>query len=160
IPLRLPPLRERLDDIPALARHFLAKFATEFNKQLTGFTPEALQKLVSYRWPGNVRELEHVIERAVVLSEQAIIRAVDILLLCMGSTSHQETFRQMKIKIIAQFEKTYLQGLLVAYEGNITKAAEAAQKNRRAFWQLIRKHRIDVKSLKSLNRKGWTLPCS
>src|SRR5438270_3307488 len=80
IPLVLPPLRERREDIPSLARHFLAKYAAEFDKQVTDFSSEAIQSLVSYEWPGNVRELEHVVVRAVVLSTQTLIRGVDIAL--------------------------------------------------------------------------------
>lgn len=148
IPLILPPLRERREDIPLLACHFIDKYAAEFNNRVTGFTSEAMQRLVLYEWPGNVRELEYVVERAVLLSEQAVIRGADIVLPDQKATESRESFKEAKVKIIAQFEKSYLQGLLLAHQGNISKAAQAAQKNRRAFWQLIRKHRIDVRSFK------------
>jgi DNA-binding NtrC family response regulator len=149
IPLVLPPLRERREDIPLLARHFLAKYAAEFDKPMTDFSLDAMQKLVLYDWPGNVRELEHVVERAVVLSEQAVIRGAGIVLPRLEATACQESFQKAKAKVVAQFERTYIQGLLLAYQGNITKAAQAAQKNRRAFWQLMRKHQIDAHSFKS-----------
>ena len=71
VAIDLPPLRERREDIPILARHFLAKYSAEFDKQVMDFTPEAIQLLVSYEWPGNVRELEHIVVRAIVLSAQA-----------------------------------------------------------------------------------------
>jgi DNA-binding NtrC family response regulator len=149
IPLVLPPLRERPEDIPLLARHFLAKYATEFDKPLSDCSSEAMQVLVQYEWPGNVRELEHVIERAVVLSEQIIIRQADIILPRLSTSAPPGSFQDEKAKVVAQFERAYIQGLLLAYQGNITKAAQAAQKNRRAFWQLMRKHRINVQSFKA-----------
>ncbi|UCD83518.1 MAG: sigma-54-dependent Fis family transcriptional regulator [Deltaproteobacteria bacterium] len=148
VPLMLPPLRERREDIPLLAHHFLEKHAFEFNKQVTGFASDAMRMLVLYKWPGNVRELEYVVERAVLFSEQAVIGGTDIFLPHPKATTGQESLKEAKAKVIAQFERTYIQELLLAYQGNITKAAQAAQKNRRAFWQLIRKHRIDVQSFK------------
>ena len=149
ISLVLPPLRERREDIPLLARHFLAKYAAEFNKQVRDFSAEAIQMLVLYEWPGNVRELEHVIEQAIVFSQQAVIRKTDLILPRSGATTHQDSFKEAKAKAITQFERTYIQGILLAYQGNITKAAQAAGKNRRAFWQLMRKHRIDAHSFNS-----------
>ncbi|HEY5974985.1 MAG TPA: sigma-54 dependent transcriptional regulator [Geobacteraceae bacterium] len=73
--ITLPPLRERLEDVPLLAEHFLAKFAVTFGKQVSSCTPEAMQALVSYHWPGNVRELENVIERGVILCDGAVLEA-------------------------------------------------------------------------------------
>jgi DNA-binding NtrC family response regulator len=148
IPLMLPPLRERREDIPLLARHFLGKYAAEFNDQVTDFASEAMQIFLLYEWPGNVRELEYVVERAVVLSDLTVIQGADIVLPDRKATESQESFKEAKAKTIAQFERSYIQGLLVTCQGNISKAAQAAQKNRRAFWQLIRKHRIDVQSFK------------
>ena len=149
IPLVLPPLRERREDIPLLARYFLAKYAAQLNKDVTDCSPDVMQLLVLYEWPGNVRELEHTIERAVVLSEQAVIHKADIILPRVAAAAHQDSFQEAKAKVIAQFERTYIQGLLLAHQGNITKAARAAQKNRRAFWQLMRKHLLDAHSFKS-----------
>ena len=149
IPLVLPPLRERREDIPLLARYFLAKYAAKLNKYVTDCSPDVMQLLVLYEWPGNVRELEHTIERAVVLSEQAVIHKADIILPRVAAAAHQDSFQEAKAKVIARFERTYIQGLLLAHQGNITKAARAAQKNRRAFWQLMRKHLLDAHSFKS-----------
>ena len=146
IPLMLPALRERPEDIPLLARHFLAKYAVEYNKPVQNCSADAMQALMLYEWPGNVRELEHVLERAVALSGQEIIRKADIF--PPGTTTHPESFQAAKAKVITQFERAYIHGLLGTYQGNITKAAEAAQKNRRAFWQLMRKHQIDAQSFR------------
>lgn len=148
IRLVLPPLRQRREDIPLLVKFFLRKYSVEFNKQATSIPPEAMTALMLYDWPGNVRELEHVIERAVVLSEDETIRLSDIHIAEQQQAPSDETFQQAKEKIVNQFEKSYIQRLLLAYEGNITKAAQAAKKNRRAFWQLIRKHKIDVQSFR------------
>jgi DNA-binding NtrC family response regulator len=148
IPLVLPPLRERREDIPLLARHFMDKYAAEFKSQVTDFASEAMEMLLLYEWPGNVRELEHVVQRAVVLSEHAVIPGVDIGLPGRRATESPKSFKEEKAEAIAQFERSYIEGLLVAHQGNISRAARAAQKNRRAFWQLIRKHRIDVHSFK------------
>ncbi len=149
VPLMLPPLRKRKEDIPLLCRHFLAKYAPEFNKQVTDFTAEALQKLLVYEWPGNVRELENIVERAVVFSKQEVIQGADITLPRSENITLQESFQTAKARAVTQFEKSYIHGLLLAYQGNITRAAKAAQKNRRAFWELIRKYKIDVQNFKS-----------
>jgi two-component system response regulator GlrR len=148
IQLVLPPLRERGEDIPLLVRHFLAKYANEFNKETPGISEETVQMLMVYDWPGNVRQLEHVIERAVVLSKNGLISCDDIKLPEQVEAISQETFRQAKATVIDRFEKAYIQSLLLAYRGNITRAAQAASKNRRAFWQLIRKHHIEAQSFK------------
>lgn len=149
IPLMLPPLRERREDIPLLALHFVDKYAAEFNKRVKGFASEAMQILMLYEWPGNVRELEHVVQRSVVLSDQAVVPSAGIDLPGQKATESQRSFKEAKANAISQFERSYIQGLLVAHQGNISRAARAAHKNRRAFWQLIRKHRIDVQSFKT-----------
>lgn len=149
IPLVLPPLRERGQDVLLLARYFLVKHATEFNKPVTGFSPNAVRKLSFYEWPGNVRELEHVIMRAVILSDQPVIHASDITVLDSGTRPLSESFQEAKRRIVAEFEQNYIRTLLLTCHGNITEAARVAQKNRRAFWELIRKHHISVRDLES-----------
>lgn len=149
IPLKLPTLRERREDIMLLATHFLAKYRNEFNKEVSDFSAEAIQALMRYAWPGNVRELEHVIERAVVLCERKRVSERDVVLPESIPIKH-ESFQQMKARVVAQFEKTYIQEVLTACNGNITRAAQMALKNRRAFWQLIRKYRINVQAFKTI----------
>jgi DNA-binding NtrC family response regulator len=148
IPLKLAPLRERREDIPLLACHFLDKYSKLSNCGKMMFDPEALLLLTMLDWPGNVRELENVIERVVALSEQPLITPEQLNLPTGTMTHHQPSFKEAKGNVIAQFERTYIQKLLVANHGNVTQSAKAAHKNRRAFWQLIRKHHIDVRSLK------------
>ena len=149
IPLNLPSLRERGEDVLLLARHFLVKHGAELNKQIAGFSINAIRKLYFYEWPGNVRELEHIIMRAVVLCDQKIIRANDIALLAHRDPGLSESFQEAKDRIVADFEKTYIRSLLLTCSGNISEAARMARKNRRAFWELIRKHHISTKSLRT-----------
>jgi two-component system, NtrC family, response regulator GlrR len=148
ISLTLPPLRERREDIPLLARYFVARYSAEFAKELTGIAADAMHVLTTYGWPGNVRQLQHVIERATVMTEgsQLVIKDLDIP--SSQDFDRCESLREAKAKEIAKFEKNYIQGLLSVCNGNITRAAEVAQKNRRALWQLIQKHRIDVSRFK------------
>jgi len=143
--LRLPPLREREGDIVLLAKHFLAKYADKFKVQARDFSTAALQKLVYRPWPGNVRELENVIQRAVVLADQETIGPDDIPIEDTENKLEEQSFQQLKARAIDQFEQTYVRKLLLIYEGNITKAAQAAGKDRRAFWELMRKHHITAR---------------
>ncbi|MFQ5737397.1 MAG: sigma-54 dependent transcriptional regulator [Acidobacteriota bacterium] len=150
IPFVLPPLRKRIEDIPRLARHFLKKYTGEFSRSPTDLSAGALQKLMLHRWPGNVRELEHVIERALVLSDKLVLRAGDMIFSHpLDSDQKTDSFQAAKAKVVAQFERQYIHALLSAHRGNITRAADAARKNRRAFWELIRKHQIDPQVFRS-----------
>lgn len=149
ISLILPPLRERREDIPLLARHFLTRYSSELDKEVTDFSQEAMQLLMIHHWPGNVRELEHVIERAIVLCEGPVLDARDLVISPAVKNSTQQSLQEAKAKEIARFERDYIQGLLSACKGNITRAAQVAKKNRRAFWQLIQKHQIDVAQFKT-----------
>jgi DNA-binding NtrC family response regulator len=142
--LSLPPLRERHGDIALLARHFLKKHASRSNRPATDFTPVGLRSLETYNWPGNVRELEHVVERAVILSDTDLIDSTNLSLNRSRSPSGHESFQHAKARTVAQFEKYYIEKLLLDCDGNISKAARIAQKNRRAFWELMRKHNIQI----------------
>lgn len=149
ISLILPPLRERREDIPLLARHFLNRYSSELDKDVTDFSQEAMQLLMAHHWPGNVRELEHVIERAIVLCEGLVLEARDMVISPAVRNGVQPSLQEAKAKEIARFERDYIHGLLSACKGNITRAAQVAKKNRRAFWQLIQKHQIDVAQFKT-----------
>ena len=95
-----------------------------------------------------MRELEHVIERVVVLCTQKTIEEDDIPLPGETNNPGRLSFSEMKANVIAQFEMNYVESLLITYKGNITRAAQAAQKERRTFWGLIRKYKIDVQRFK------------
>jgi DNA-binding NtrC family response regulator len=149
IAVTLPSLRDRIEDIPLLTRHFIAKYSEELDRQTKDVSPRALQKLLSYDWPGNIRELENIVERAVVFSARSLIDTEDICLPESEASPEVRTFKDAKSQAVAQFEKKYIQDLLSAHQGNISQSAKAAQKNRRAFWELIRKHKIDPRSYKT-----------
>jgi len=148
VPLVLPPLRARAGDIILLARHFLAQYAAKLDSAARDFSAEAERKLLLYSWPGNVRELEHVIERVAVLCSERIIQEHHIVLRGESEQATRLSFQEMKAQVVSQFESDYIRNLLTAYRGNITKAAQAAQKERRTFWELMRKHKIDVQEYK------------
>jgi len=155
VTFNLPSLRQRSEDIVSLAHHFRVKYATEFAKPVTGFSEAALQKLCVHHWPGNVRELENVIAGAVVLCNKSVLMEQD-LLLGSHTQDQQQSYQQAKKKVVDEFEKRYVQSLLALHQGNISKAAHAAQKNRRAFWEIIRKHDIDVQGFKlSEGQNAW-----
>jgi two-component system, NtrC family, response regulator GlrR len=147
IPLRLPPLRERRQDIPLLVRHFLDRFSRESRRPPARFAAAAMQRFIAHDWPGNVRELEHAVERAIVLTPPGEV-VVDPRIGPPPATMASEGLKQAKARAVAQFEVSYIRGLLLANDGNISRAARAADKNRRAFWELIRKHRIDAQSFR------------
>ncbi|MBX3607164.1 MAG: sigma 54-interacting transcriptional regulator [Piscinibacter sp.] len=142
--LELPPLRERKEDIRALALHFLRGFALQFERRLDGLTAQSLQRLLAHDWPGNVRELQHVIERASVLAAGPLLAADDIEIDAHGGEPQPvDSFQRAKARVVQQFERRFIEQLLAAHGGNVTHAAQAAQKNRRAFFELMRKHRIE-----------------
>jgi len=143
VQLALPPLRQRKEDIPLLARHFLAKYCAEFARPAKVLSQAALQRLSLYEWPGNIRELQNVIARAAILSEQSTVSSEHICLPITSEPAADVSFKALKATKIAEFERDYIQQVLSAHNGNVTKAAKAAKKNRRAFWQLM--HKYDVR---------------
>ncbi len=152
IPLALPPLRDRKEDIPLLAQHFIEKHSFEFGKEGVSLSADALSVLINHDWSGNVRELENVVERAVVFCTGSAIEPSHVILpAAVGGTGAHgpDTFKEAKAKMIAQFERGYVEDLLRKHRGNISAAARAAQKNRRAFWELVRKHGINTSDLEN-----------
>ena len=150
--ITLPPLRNRAEDIPELATHFLAHAAEEFGKGRVQLSPDALKVLMSYDWPGNVRELQGVLHRAVAMAVGDVLGAQDLdlphqpsqgpMTAAMPQWTIMEPcgFQEMKAKVVDEFERTYLCQILSAHHGNVSKAARAAQKERRAFQRLLQKH--------------------
>lgn len=139
VPIVIPPLRDRKEDIPLLANHFLKRFSREFNKEIKEFSPLAMQKMVGYQWPGNIRELENKIQQIVVMVTRDIVQPEDVDL--PGGMS---TFKEEKRKLIATFERSYLANILTLNDGNITRASKAAGMDRKNFWQLMKKHQISA----------------
>ncbi len=138
--LTLPALRERAGDIFLLAHDFLEKQAAINKTRPKNLSLAALNRLLSHSWPGNVRELQNVLMRAIVLSDHEVIEASDLNLPDEGPVAEDQSFRTMKSRVVWRFEHDFLTAALHAHQGNITRAAHAVKKNRRAFWGLLRKH--------------------
>lgn len=138
--LVLPPLRERRGDILLLADHILEKQAAAAGTAPKKLSLPVLNRLFAHSWPGNVRELENVLTRALVLCDGDTITSAHLNLPGDGAPEETGSFRQTKARAVRRFEHDYLAAVLRAHEGNITRAARAVQKNRRAFWELLRKH--------------------
>ncbi len=139
----MPPLRERREDIPTLAQHFLALCGLQSRRPRPRLAADALRRLLAYDWPGNVRELQNVIERAAVLARGPVIRGCDLgLMSAVADEEGAESFRTAKARVVKAFERDYIEQLLLANDGNVSRAARAAKKNRRALFELMRKHQI------------------
>ena len=145
VPLFIPPLRDRRDDIPLLAQHFLTSSAKRANKDLRGFTPAALNRLVTHPWPGNVRELENVIEKAAVMTRQDLI--TPDLLPSMGTSPDAPLKPLTEAK--EEFEKTYLKNVLQLTGGNISRAAQFAGRYRADFYKMLKKYGMHPSTLKA-----------
>lgn len=145
IPIHLPPLRERKEDIPPLANFFLKKFSQQMKKEVKGILPSALQKLMLYHWPGNVRELENTIEYAVVMTTQDVISEEFIIF--TDSRHVRDQFKPFK-EAKKDFEKQYLTQLLNYAKGNITKASKLAGKYRADLYNLIKKYHLRPEDFK------------
>jgi DNA-binding NtrC family response regulator len=157
--LDLPALRNRSEDIAVLAPHFIKDFAREFRRQVSTLSPCATLKLCAHDWPGNVRELKHVLERAVLLSSGPILQAKDIQIDRAQEPDRRDgSFQSTKSRAVEEFERNYLRRVLVAYGGNISQAAKAAKKDRRAFFELMRKHSMDPQSFRVRDITGSQLP--
>lgn len=144
IVILMPPLKERKEDIPLLARFFLKKYCKITEKEIKGFSPEVLQKLMLYDWPGNVRELENTIEGAVVMATQDIITE-DFLL--RADSFADPGFKPLK-EAKEQFEKNYLVQLIELTQGNISKAAKISGKYRADLYELLKKHGLKPKDFR------------
>jgi two-component system, NtrC family, response regulator GlrR len=149
IPIVLPPLRERQEDIPLLAHHFLQHFAHVVHKGVVGFSPEAMQLLMAYHWPGNVREVANVVERAVVLATQDLITPELILLGKQPSQAAKSKLMLFK-DARAAFERGYLIQVLTAARGNVSRAAEISGRHRAELYRLLRKYSLEPTSFKDL----------
>ncbi len=142
----LPCLSDRLDDIPLLVEHFISRYALIYQKEVHGIEAASLIKLLHHDWPGNIRELDNVIHKAVVMAEGETIKPNEIELRTTKAASNStdiSSFKHAKDKTIMEFEQRYLINLLSQTHGNVTHAAQYAQKDRRAFCRLLKKHNIN-----------------
>lgn len=135
IEIRLPPLRERREDLPLLANYFLRQFAQRYRKRLAGFESAAMQSLTEYAWPGNVRELEHALERAVLMAQGEMIRSSDL-----GLRMAPEGAARVEDMSLEEVESLLVKKALDRYEGNVSAAAEALGLSRSALYRRLKKH--------------------
>lgn len=136
IELRIPPLRERGEDILLLAEHFLAKYNRKYRKEAKGLTREAKNKLLKYNWPGNVRELQHTLERAVILSDSNLLRPNDFLFPTATTGSEEEETQELNLE---KLERKAIEQALRTSNGNISRAAELLGITRFALYRKMEK---------------------
>ena len=139
VPIKLPPLRERKDDIPILARYFLGNFSQKRKRSVTGISEEAMRSLEAYEWPGNVRELENAIERAVVMAEGDIIETEDLLDYGLAQPAASEPAANGRL---AQVERNEIISALNQFSGQKGRAAQFLGINRKTLREKIRKYHI------------------
>lgn len=146
IPIKLPPLREKKEDILLLAKYFLQKCTKKMKKDMKGFSASASQKLMLHHWPGNVRELENTIERAVAMSIKDVITE-DLIL----PTQEIEKKGLQPLKNAKEdFEKNYLVQLIGLTQGNVTQAAKLAGKYRADLYELLKKYNLKPTDFRSM----------
>jgi DNA-binding NtrC family response regulator len=161
INIHLPPLRERREDIPLLAQHFLQKYTILNGKDIQGLTREAMTFLMRQAWPGNIRELENVLERAVILARGMVISESDLSMpgpLVSGPAARESMvirdeffnlpFKEAKNKLIEDFQSQFIAKALTSHGGNISQTAREVGVKRQYLHRLIREANLDIKTLK------------
>jgi len=136
IEIHLPPLRERKEDIPLLAAHFLSSYAQRYRKRVSGFDQAASQALLEHRWTGNVRELDHVIERSVLMAQDHMIRLGD-LALRPASIAGPAKLEDMSLEEVEAF---LIKKALAKYNGNVSQAASVLGLSRSALYRRLQRY--------------------
>jgi len=145
IEIRVPPLRERREDVPLLAAHFLEACSKGSGKAIEGITPEAMERLMRYEWPGNVRELKNAMERAMAYASGPFISVQDLPEAILTATERQARFssyREWREQTLERLEKEFLEKAIQEQEGNLTLAAKALGLHRSTLYRLLRKHHL------------------
>lgn len=155
IPIQLPPLRERLEDLPLLINHILEKHPVARERAIRQVSPEVMDQMLAYRWPGNVRELENILERAIVKCPGSTILDVDLPVVSHHSTAASTyvaskdaalTLKQWLLKS----EKEYLRGLLMKHEGSISATAVEAKVDNKTLYRKMKRHGLQKESFKEM----------
>jgi len=148
----MPPLRERLEDIPVLIGHFLHRFCAEFGREARTVPPEVMRRLINHPWRGNVRELENVVSRLVLLSSDTVIRAEDLGAdfvdpgdCLMTPEFNRFQYKEAKSRVLERFHQEYLASLLSRTSGNVTRAAKDCGLERQALQQIMRRYGVKSK---------------
>ncbi len=137
VEIQLPPLRERTDDIPLLADHFLKQYSKKYKKQIKRISSEALKKLNQHPWPGNVRELQHAIERAVIMCDSNVLEEDDFIL---SSSGHKKDEMELHTYDLETIEKNVIKKVLKQNQGNVTKAASQLGLTRTSLYRRMEKY--------------------
>jgi DNA-binding NtrC family response regulator len=151
VPIHIPPLRERIGDIPLLVKHFMSIFNHKDSTEVPHLNPSAMQQLMQYSWPGNIRELENVLERALVINEGD---AIDTILFSHEAPKENTTeslysintdipFKIASSMVTQRFEKAYILEVLKRFDGNVTQAAQQTGINVRTLWRKIKSYNLD-----------------
>lgn len=139
VEINLPPLRDRLEDIPLLATHFLDKYIKKYRKEIHGLSDEALMTLRKYPWPGNIRELQHAIERAIIMSDNQKLESGDFFFLSQSkSISSPENYSDNLN--LDEVEKSLIEKAINIHDGNISKAASELGLTRASLYRRLEKH--------------------
>ncbi len=134
VEIHVPPLSDRVEDIPMLAQHYLQYYAKKYHKQVSNIAPEAMDKLKRYAWPGNIRELQHSIERAVIMTDSNSLQETDFLLSRSLSTANSNTLN------LDEVEKSAIAKALQMHNGNISKAADELGLTRASLYRRMEKY--------------------
>ncbi|MGD8834256.1 MAG: sigma-54 dependent transcriptional regulator [Desulfobacteraceae bacterium] len=160
--IHIPPLRERIEDIPLLVNHFIRIFNQKFNKNILKITSETLSQLMQHPWPGNVRELENVLERAFVTTDGDTIETI----ILTHDIQHSEPsnalpaadidipFKVARSMVEKRFERSYILAALKRYQGNVSRAAKATGINPRTLWRKIKEHELERAKFVPLKKRG------
>lgn len=154
VPIHIPPLRERKDDISELTKHILRRLSEKYNKTSMVLSDRAWAKIMAYEWPGNVRELENVLERAYLFSRDAVIEDVEVDVAELNDESdnlYNSSLREMKKKAGKEVELKVLQDALIRQRGNVTAVARDMGITPRAVHQKLKVHRIDPAAYRDRN---------
>ncbi len=137
VEIEIPPLRDRVEDIPLLADHFLKSFTKKYNKKVSRLSPQVIKKLSSYSWPGNVREFQHVLERAIIMSDSSVLSENDFHL-----SAHPTGGEDLEIDSynLDDVERKIIEKVLKKYQGNVSKAASDLGLTRTSLYRRLEKY--------------------
>ncbi|MBN2215230.1 MAG: sigma-54-dependent Fis family transcriptional regulator [Bacteroidales bacterium] len=139
VEIHLPALRDRAEDIPLLANHFLKSYQKKYKKSVKGINPSAIKKLMHYSWPGNVRELQHAIERAIIMCESNFLEPDDFIL---SSPRKKDADIDLETYNLEEIEKNIIQRVLKQNQGNITQAAQELGLTRTSLYRRMEKYEL------------------
>lgn len=156
-PINIPPLRERLDDVPLLAEYFLKKYQSLARQAIHGFSPPLIHEMMNYSWKGNVREMENLVKRAIIKCDEDVISTMEIPSSSDGNTSPEKfdspvtttiPYKKYLEQVVRNAEEKYLARLLKECDGNLNQVAKAMDVDRKTVYRKIEEYQIDVEKYK------------